>query len=69
MMLDDLVVHIFGTDLWDRMIDKERGGVRHHLLASQISQFMHREQGALIATAKIVQTAPISMRNSMPRPR
>jgi hypothetical protein len=51
------------------MIDKERGRVRHHLQASQISQFMHGEQGALIATAKIVQTAPISMRNSMPRPR
>jgi hypothetical protein len=32
--------------------------VRHHLQASQISQFMHGEQGALIATSKIVQTAP-----------
>ncbi|HEX9533869.1 MAG TPA: diiron oxygenase, partial [Stellaceae bacterium] len=29
-----------------------------HLQASQISQFMHGEQGALIATAKIVQTVP-----------
>jgi hypothetical protein len=58
MMLDDRVVHIFGTDLWDRMTDKERRRVRHHLQASQISQFMHGEQGALIATAKIVQTVP-----------
>lgn len=58
MMLDDRVVHIFGTDLWDRMTDKERSRVRHHLQASQISQFMHGEQGALIATAKIVQTVP-----------
>jgi P-aminobenzoate N-oxygenase AurF len=58
MMLDDRVVHIFGTDLWDRMTDKERCRVRHHLQASQISQFMHGEQGALIATAKIVQTVP-----------
>jgi hypothetical protein len=32
--------------------------VRHHLQASQISQFMHGEQGALIATSKIVQTVP-----------
>ena len=58
MMLDDRVVHIFGTDLWNRMNEKERRQVRHHLQASQISQFMHGEQGALIATAKIVQTVP-----------
>ena len=58
MMLDDRVVHIFGTDFWNRMNEKERRQVRHHLQASQISQFMHGEQGALIATAKIVQTVP-----------
>jgi hypothetical protein len=40
------------------MNEKERRQVRHHLQASQISQFMHGEQGALIATAKIVQTVP-----------
>ncbi len=58
MLLDDRVVHIFGTDLWNRMNEPERRRVRHHLQASQISQFMHGEQGALIATAKIVQTVP-----------
>jgi hypothetical protein len=40
------------------MTDKERREVRHHLQAAQISQFMHGEQGALIATSKIVQTVP-----------
>ena len=45
MLLDDRVVHIFGTDLWNRMTEKERSRVRHHLQASQISQFMHGEQG------------------------
>jgi hypothetical protein len=58
MLLDDRVVHIWGSDLWNRMTDKEKREVRHHLQASQISQFMHGEQGALIATAKIVQTVP-----------
>jgi hypothetical protein len=58
MMLDDRVIHIWGSDLWNRMSEKERREVRHHLQASQISQFMHGEQGALIATAKIVQTVP-----------
>jgi para-aminobenzoate N-oxygenase AurF len=58
MLLDDRVVHIYGSDLWSRMTEKERRQVRHHLQASQISQFMHGEQGALIATSKIVQTVP-----------
>jgi P-aminobenzoate N-oxygenase AurF len=58
MLLDDRVIQIFGSDLWNRMTGKERRRVRHHLQASQISQFMHGEQGALIATAKIVQTVP-----------
>src|ERR1700738_2577569 len=58
MMLDDRVIPIFGTDIWNRMTEAERRKVRHHLQASQISQFMHGEQGALIATSKIVQTVP-----------
>ena len=58
MMLDDRVIPIFGTDIWKRMTEAERRQVRHHLQASQISQFMHGEQGALIATSKIVQTVP-----------
>src|SRR5439155_21679462 len=58
MLMDDRVIMIWGTDLWNRMTEKERRQVRHHLQASTISQFMHGEQGALIATAKIVQTVP-----------
>ena len=58
MLLDDKVVPIHGSDVWNRMTEKERREVRHHLQASQISQFMHGEQGALIATSKIVQTVP-----------
>ena len=37
---------------------KQRVHVRQHLQAHSLSQFMHGEQGALIATAKIVQTVP-----------
>src|SRR5438105_15251174 len=58
LMIDDRVGHIFGTDPRTRMNEQERRRVRHHLQASTISQFMHGEQGALIATAKIVQTVP-----------
>jgi ribonucleotide reductase beta subunit family protein with ferritin-like domain len=58
MMLDDRAVPIWGSPVWDRLTDKERTRVRHNLQAQTLSQFMHGEQGALIATAKIVQTVP-----------
>src|SRR5919108_2614240 len=58
MQLDDRVVPIYGSHIWERMTERERRQLRHHQQASQISQFMHGEQGALIATAKIVQTGP-----------
>jgi len=58
MLLGDETIAIFGTDIWNRMTKREQTEVRHHLQASQISQFMHGEQGALIATAKIVQSVP-----------
>jgi para-aminobenzoate N-oxygenase AurF len=58
MLLDDRVVPIHGSDVWNRMTEGERRTARHHLQASQISQFLHGEQGALIATSKIVQTVP-----------
>jgi hypothetical protein len=58
MQLDDRVIPIYGTDIWRRLTDKEKVELRHHQQASSISQFMHGEQGALIATAKIVQSVP-----------
>ena len=47
MMLDDRAVPIWGSPVWDRLTDKERTRVRHHLQAQTLSQFMHGEQGAL----------------------
>lgn len=58
MMLADQSVQIFGSDVWNKMTDKEKANLRVHLQAQSLSQFMHGEQGALIATSKIVQTVP-----------
>jgi hypothetical protein len=58
MALKDEAISIYGTEYWHRMTDKEKGWLRQHLQANSISQFMHGEQGALIATAKIVATVP-----------
>jgi hypothetical protein len=58
MQLKDEALSLYGTDYWRKMSDKEKGWLRQNLQANQISQFMHGEQGALIATAKIVGTVP-----------
>src|SRR6476646_8746142 len=49
---------LFGTPWWEKMTAKEKVDARRHLEAWRFSQFMHGEQGALICTAKIVQTVP-----------
>ena len=56
--LPDESVSIFGSDIWRRLTDKEKAGVRRHQQAWQLSQFLHGEQGALVCTAKIVQQVP-----------
>jgi 1,2-phenylacetyl-CoA epoxidase catalytic subunit len=56
MEMDDRSVPIHGSDVWNRLTPKERARLRHHAQAHSLSQFMHGEQGALMATAKIVQT-------------
>jgi hypothetical protein len=49
---------LFGTEIWARMNGKEQARFRHHSLAWLLSNFMHGEQGALLATAQIVDTVP-----------
>ena len=56
--MPDEIVPIFDTPWWNKMNDADKGEVRRHLEAWRFSQFMHGEQGALICTAKIVQTVP-----------
>ena len=58
MQLKDEALSIYDTDVWRKMSDKEKAWLRRELQANSISQFMHGEQGALIATAKIVATVP-----------
>ncbi len=56
--LPDEMIAIYGSDVWNRLNDKERTRLRHHMQAWQLSQFLHGEQGALVCTAKIVQQVP-----------
>ena len=54
----DYYIPIYGSDMWERMDDRARRELRHHMAAWMNSQFLHGEQGALICAAKIVQTVP-----------
>jgi hypothetical protein len=47
-----------GTDIWDKMSEKEHKAFQHHQQAWSWSQFMHGEQGAMITAARIVETVP-----------
>lgn len=58
MALADDAIPIFGTPVWSRLTAAEQTNVRRHHQAFTLSQFLHGEQGALIATAKIIDMAP-----------
>src|SRR5215471_8466271 len=51
-------VPIWGSDMYARLNEAERGELHRHLVGWQFSQFLHGEQGALICASKIVQTVP-----------
>jgi hypothetical protein len=56
--MPDEINPLYGSPWWEKMNDRERGELRRHFEAWRFSQFMHGEQGALVCTAKIVQTVP-----------
>ncbi|MDT3438102.1 MULTISPECIES: ferritin-like domain-containing protein [unclassified Pseudofrankia] len=56
--LSDEFVWIAGSPVWERLPDAERVTVRRHLAGWLYSQFLHGEQGALVCSAKVVQSAP-----------
>jgi hypothetical protein len=51
-------IPFYGTEYWERLTEKEKQEVRLGVTSWSLSQFMHGEQGALLATAKIVKSVP-----------
>jgi hypothetical protein len=45
---------LFGSDIYRRMTEKERHDINVEVFSWTLSQFMHGEQGALLATAQLV---------------
>jgi hypothetical protein len=54
----DQFINIYGSPTWEKLDEAGRVELRRHEASRLFSQFMHGEQGALICTAKIVQTVP-----------
>jgi hypothetical protein len=51
-------IGIYGTPIWDKLTKQERQKLRHEAITWQLCQFLHGEQGALLATAQIVDSVP-----------
>lgn len=57
-LVPDMAIPIFGTPMWDKLTPDEIETLRHEAITWQLCQFLHGEQGALLATAQIVDSAP-----------
>ena len=49
---------LYGTRQWDKLGPRDRAELRQHLASWQFSQFLHGEQGAMICSARIVESVP-----------
>ncbi len=49
---------IYGSRQWDKLNQRERDELGHHLSSWLFSQFLHGEQGALTVAARIVESVP-----------
>jgi hypothetical protein len=57
-LVPDMGIGIYGTPIWEKLTTKERERLRHEAITWQLCQFLHGEQGALLATAQIVDSVP-----------
>jgi hypothetical protein len=57
-VIPDPAIGIYGTTMWQKLTSREIERLRHEALTWQLCQFLHGEQGALLATAQIVDTTP-----------
>jgi hypothetical protein len=49
---------LYGSRQWERLGPPQRAELRQHMASWQFSQFLHGEQGAMICSARIVETVP-----------
>jgi hypothetical protein len=57
-LVPDIQIPVYGTHIWEKLTASEIRKLRREALSWTLSQFMHGEQGALLATAQIVDATP-----------
>ena len=57
-LVPDAGIGIYGTPIWQKLTPREIERLRHEAVTWQLCQFLHGEQGALLATAQIVDSVP-----------
>ena len=57
-LVPDIQIPVYGTHIWEKLTPGEVKKLRREALSWTLSQFMHGEQGALLATAQIVDATP-----------
>jgi len=57
-LMPDAAIGIYGTEIWQKLDAKQIERLRHEAITWQLCQFLHGEQGALLATAQIVNSVP-----------
>jgi hypothetical protein len=57
-LMPDAGIGIYGTPIWEKLTPREIERLRHEAVTWQLCQFLHGEQGALLATAQIVDGVP-----------
>jgi hypothetical protein len=57
-LVPDMAIGIYGTPMWEKLNAREIERLRHEAITWQLCQFLHGEQGALLATAQVVDTVP-----------
>jgi hypothetical protein len=57
-LVPDMGIGIYGTEMWQKLTPREIEKLRHEAITWQLCQFLHGEQGALLATAQIVDSVP-----------
>ena len=54
----DALLPLYGSQIWDKMSAKEKVAINIETSAWTLSQFLHGEQGALLAAAQLVDAVP-----------
>jgi len=57
-LLPDAAIGIYGTDIWASLSPRQIERLRCEAISWQLCQFLHGEQGALLATAQLVDAVP-----------